>query len=144
MKRQNQSSSTSPVIYAVDREDTLDFIGTLFDTRSLPYRTFSDPQAAFEAFVSAAPRPTLLVTAALDHALSGLQLVPRYKEVAPTLRVVLLSGHPRSVMASALAEAAWSPDAMFTKGSEFDAERFLDRIEELVKGSATAPPVAAT
>ena len=130
-----QSSGQSPVIYAVGFEDLMKPFGVILSNRGLSYRTFTDAHALFEEFASARPRPAVLITGCLDGAGTGLRLIQKCKEIEPRLKVILWSGHSEETLASLLAKVPVIPDASFRKGSEFDTERFLDRIEELVRGS---------
>jgi hypothetical protein len=134
-----QSSSQSPVVYAVGNEELMEMLGKwLSEVKGLSCRTFTDADALFEEFASARPRPAVLITGCLDSACTGLRLIEKCKKIEPRLKVVMWSGHLEETLASLLARIPVIPDAIFRKGSEFDTERFLNKIEELVRGSGTS------
>ena len=117
MKLKQESLSPSPAIYALGDPDTMEMLETFLGLKGLNCRTFTEARVILGEFVSAQPRPAVLVTGCLDYDGSGLALIRKCQEIEPGLKVVLWSGHDEKTMASLLAKIPVTVDARFPKGA---------------------------
>jgi DNA-binding NtrC family response regulator len=143
MKRHEQSSGETPVIYAVGEKDLMELLGRILDEHGQSCRTFTDAHALFEVFASARQRPVVLITGCLDRECTGLRLIQKCKEIEPGLKVLLWSGYSEGTLASLLAKVPVIPDARLPKGKEIDLERLLSTIKGLVTGTLQTRPAAS-
>lgn len=82
-----------PLIYIVDDDPmVLRWVATVLKRARYQTGAFANPVVAYRAFVSAEPKPDLLI---LDYAMptmNGLELLRRCRAVAPTVKALSISG----------------------------------------------------
>ena len=142
MKLDQESLSRSPAVYALGDPDLMELFEAYLGREGLRCRTFTDARVTLEEFVSAQPRPAVLVTGCLDYDGSGLALIRKCQEIEPGLKVVLWSGHDEKTMASLLAMIPVTVDARFPKGEACDMRKLVETIEALARDTGVAPLTA--
>ena len=81
------------MIYVVDDEPMLLELATVI-LEPLGYRvkSFRDPEMSLKAFEAAKPRPDLLITDYAMHRMNGMELIEKFRELEPGLKILLVSG----------------------------------------------------
>jgi len=112
-------------IFIVDDEPMLlELAAAILEPLGYQVRTFSNPQAALEAYPAA--RPTVIVTDFAMGKVSGLDLIRECKRVEPLQKVLLLSG---TVGENALAGSDIKPDAFLAK--PYQIKDLVQSVQEL-------------
>jgi len=113
-----KSPRSQGTIYVVDDLRSMAELTTLF-LRRAGYRVemFLDPLAALDAFSSADPKPTLLITDFSMPEMNGLQLMARCKDLAPGLKTIAHSG---TLVESDCAVYQMKPDIILPKPARMD------------------------
>ena len=83
----------APLIYVVDDEPMLlELASVILEPNGYNIRTFRDPEVALQAFTSAKPRPDVVVTDYAMHTMNGMELIERFRKIAPEVKILLVSG----------------------------------------------------
>ncbi|MEW6157970.1 MAG: response regulator [Verrucomicrobiota bacterium] len=86
----------SRLIYVVDDETMIgEVVEVILKLEGLEPKFFSNPEDAFQAFVTESPKPALLLTDFLMTPINGMELIQRCKKVLPELKTILYSGNVR-------------------------------------------------
>jgi CheY-like chemotaxis protein len=120
--------SNGPLIYVVDDEPMLLELASVI-LAPLGYRieTFSDPEAALQAFKAAKPPPVLIITDYAMHEMTGAELMEACRKIRPGQKVLLVSGTVGPEIFSATAS---KPDCFLNK--PYQSKQLIDLVEELL------------
>jgi DNA-binding NtrC family response regulator len=125
------AANGAPLIYVVDDEPMLlELASVILEPQGYHIRTFRDPEMAVKAFVSARPRPALLITDYAMHSMNGMQLIEKFRELEPKQKILLVSG---TVTEEIFSESDCRPDAFLAK--PYLADQFTAAVENLLKAS---------
>ncbi len=95
-KKSNNSKTTGnsgALIYVVDDEPMLLELATvILEPQGYHLQTFRDPEMALQTFDAAKPRPDLLITDYAMHQMNGMQLIEKFRNLEPRLKILLVSG----------------------------------------------------
>lgn len=81
-------------IYVVDDEPMVgEVVATVLEMDGYQIRLFRNPAEALKAFITANPRPALLLTDFVMDGLNGMELIEHCKRAQPTLKTILYSGN---------------------------------------------------
>jgi DNA-binding NtrC family response regulator len=87
-------SESGPSIFVVDDEPMVgELVATVLEMDGFNIRLFRNAAEALKAFVSANPRPALLLTDFVMDGLNGMELIEHCKRAHPTLKTILYSGN---------------------------------------------------
>jgi DNA-binding NtrC family response regulator len=115
-------------IYVVDDEPLMaEVVAKKLALEGANPEVFNDSKAAWNAFLTAQPRPILLVTDFLMKSLNGLELIERCKKAEPNLKTVLYSGSIGMEVASRFTQ---KPDHFLPK--PFDLEYLAKTVRLLL------------
>lgn len=90
------AAEESPAIFVVDDEVIVgEVVEVILKVEGFNPVFFSNPEAAYQAFLKADPKPSLLLTDYLMSPINGMELIQLCKEAAPDLRTILYSGNVR-------------------------------------------------
>jgi DNA-binding NtrC family response regulator len=90
---ESASLESGPRVFVVDDEPLIaEFVASVVEMIGLQAVIFQDPQALWDAFVAANPRPKLLVTDYAMRPFNGMELIERCKRIEPGLKTILFSG----------------------------------------------------
>jgi DNA-binding NtrC family response regulator len=117
-----QSPETNPlagvVIYIVDDDMLMaEVVAKKLEMEGARPVVFHHSLTAWETFLTANPRPKLLVTDYLMKSLNGMELIERCKQIEPDLKTVLYSG---SVGLEITRKAKVKPDHFLPKPFNLD------------------------
>jgi len=117
-------------IFVVDDEPLLlELVATLLEPFGYEVKTFRDPATALQAFVSAQPRPELIVTDYAMHSMTGMDLIRECRRIRPEQKIILVSG---TVDESIYRNAAAKPDRFL--GKPYHAKRFVSTVQSVLAG----------
>jgi DNA-binding NtrC family response regulator len=118
-------SSVAPLAYLVDDEPMLlDLNEAVLRGMGFDVRRFRAAEIAFEAYRVAPVPPLIIVTDFSMHAMTGLELIQRCRELHPGQRVLMVSG---TVDASVFDESRQKPDGFMPKPYS------TDKLTEMVR-----------
>jgi len=118
-------SSAAPLAYIVDDEPMLlDLNEAVLRGIGFDVRRFRAAEIAFEAYRVAPVPPAIIVTDYSMHAMTGVELTQRCRELHPGQKVLMVSG---TVDASVFQDAAQKPDYFMPKPYS------TDRLTEIVR-----------
>lgn len=121
---------SKPLVYVVDDERDLTVIYRFcLEEAGYEVRIFHDRAKALQAFLTADPRPGLLITDYLGYPISAEELMRECRRAQPGLKVLMASGYVEGCLAFAGVE----PDRYLQK--PFSLERFITEVMSL-----TGPP----
>jgi two-component system response regulator MtrA len=101
------------VVFVVDDEAMVaEVVSVVLAMEGFETRVFTSPVDAWEAFLSASEKPSVLITDYWMYPYDGLELIARCREAHPELRTVLYSGN---VGSEAIQKMAMKPDAFLSK-----------------------------
>ena len=87
------AANSGPLIYVVDDEPMLlELAAVILEPQGFNLQTFRDPEMALETFDAARPRPDLLITDYAMHHMNGMQLIEKFRNLEPRLKILLVSG----------------------------------------------------
>ena len=117
------------LIFVVDDEPLLlDMTITILKPLGHKVRTFRDPEAAVRAFISADPRPDLIITDyAMHHDMTGIGLIEECRRIQPKQKIILVSG---TVDESIYRNSTIRPDRFLSK--PYQAEEFTGLIQSVL------------
>jgi len=107
----------------------LDLATVVLRTAGYEVRTFRDGEVALEAFKSADPKPTLVITDYAMHSMNGMDLVRECKQLVPGQKILLVSG---TVDEGIYRGSSVKPDRFLAK--PYHAEQLLEVIRALIGG----------
>ena len=82
------------LIYVVDDETMVgELVATVLEMDGYQISLFRNPAEALQAFITANPRPALLVTDFVMDGLNGMELIEHCKRAQPALKTILYSGN---------------------------------------------------
>jgi DNA-binding NtrC family response regulator len=111
-------------IYVVDDEQIIgELVATVLEMAGFQVKLFTHPTEALEAFITANPRPALLLTDFMMPGLNGMQLIETCKRTQPALKTILYSGH---VGAEVIQRYQVKPDFFIRK--PFQPNNLLDTV----------------
>jgi len=110
-----------------DEPMLLELAAAILQPQGYTIRTFRDPQTAAQAFASAQPPPTLVITDYAMHTMNGVELIEACRRIAPKQKFLMLSG---TVDERALDGAAWKPDRFLAK--PYSAHQLIQVVESMV------------
>src|SRR5262249_25108766 len=88
-----QATGLPPLVYLVDDEPLLlELAEMVLEGHGYRFQKFQDPTEAWSAFATANPPPTLLITDYAMHAMNGVELIIKCKQLRPELKTILISG----------------------------------------------------
>jgi DNA-binding NtrC family response regulator len=99
-------------------------------------KTFQDPAHALAAFVSASPRPGLVITDYLMPRMNGMELIKQMKRMAPQQKTILISG---VVDKEIYRDAAFKPDRFLAK--PYKINEFLQMVVGALLESKRVNPI---
>ncbi|MSU57399.1 MAG: response regulator [Pedosphaera sp.] len=86
-------ADSRPVVFVVDDEPMLLELNTvILEPMGFRVRSFRDPDTAVRAFSLSSPRPVLIVTDYAMHTMNGLDLITACRRVAPSQKIIMVSG----------------------------------------------------
>jgi DNA-binding NtrC family response regulator len=81
-------------VYVVDDEEMIgEVVEVILQLEGYRPKFFSDPEAAFQSFLSETVKPELLLTDFLMRPINGMELIERCKQACPELKTILYSGN---------------------------------------------------
>ena len=81
-------------IYVVDDEPMVgELVATVLEMDGYQTTLFRNPAEALKAFITANPRPALLLTDFVMDGLNGMELIEHCKRAQPALKTILYSGN---------------------------------------------------
>lgn len=81
------------LIYVVDDEPMLlELASVILEPQGYNLQTFRDPETALKTFNAAQPRPEVLITDYAMHQMNGMQLIEKFRNLEPNLKILLVSG----------------------------------------------------
>ena len=89
-------SSEAKIFIVDDEPDVLEVIAALLEMKGHDARVFSDPKEAFDAFLGAEVKPSLLISDYQMPKMNGMELLQLCKAEHPALRCISASGTLRS------------------------------------------------
>ena len=102
-----------PLVYVVDDEAMLlELAAVILQPLGCEILTFSDPEAALNAFARAVHRPDLLITDYAMHRMNGMELIHECRRIEPNQKILLLSG---TVGVEIFGGASAKPDKFLAK-----------------------------
>ena len=111
-------------IYVVDDEPMVgELVATVLEMDGYQTSLFRNPAEALKAFITANPRPALLLTDFVMDGLNGMELIESCKRTQPTLKTILYSGN---VGAEIIQRYAFKPDFFIRK--PFHPKTLLDTV----------------
>jgi CheY-like chemotaxis protein len=117
-----------PSIYVVDDEAMLlELAEVILKPIGYQVHTFRDPQQALDAFTAALPKPDLLITDYAMHTMNGMDLITACRRLAPSQRIILLSG---TVGPEIFYHAECKPDSFL--GKPYTARQLTDLVKSLL------------
>lgn len=123
-----ESDGGKGLIYIVDDEPMLlEMASVILEPLGYQLRTFRDPEAALKAFVSARPRPTLVVTDYAMHRLNGMDLIAGCRRAEPKQKILMVSG---TVGPDIYGTADQKPDGFLAK--PYHAKLLIDAVKALL------------
>lgn len=127
-KTTEHGATNRKVIFVVDDEPMLLELATIIlQPQGYQVTTFRDPELALEAFQAASPRPDLVITDYAMHSMNGMQLVEKFRAVAPHLKILLVSG---TVGEEVFREAAAKPDKFLAK--PYQPHQLIEGVRSLI------------
>ena|ERR1700677_914753 len=109
----NPARNSGPLIYVVDDEPMLlELASVILEPEGYQVQTFRDPEVALQTFEKAKNRPALLITDYAMHTMNGMQLVQQFRRIAPTQKILLVSG---TVGEDIFRDAPAKPDEFLAK-----------------------------
>lgn len=105
----------APKIYVIDNPSVLDIASFCLTQSGLSHSTFTDTADALRAMQLAEFPPKLLITGCLDSDFSGLQLAKKFKEILPTLKIIVITGYPTHRVEAELSKINLEPDVVWPK-----------------------------
>jgi CheY-like chemotaxis protein len=120
----------APLIYVVDDEPMLlELASVILEPNGYNIKTFRDPEVALQTFSSAKPRPDLIVTDYAMHTMNGMQLIERFRKLAPDVKILLVSG---TVGEEIFLSAPTRPDQFLAK--PYQAHALTEAVKSLLGG----------
>ena len=108
-----ESGGGKGLIYVVDDEPMLlEMANVVLEPLGYQLRTFRDPEAALNTFISARPRPLLVVTDYAMHRLNGMDLIAGCRRAEPKQKFLMVSG---TVGPDIYRTASQKPDGFLAK-----------------------------
>jgi len=87
------AGNSGALIYVVDDEPMLlELAAVILEPQGYNLQAFRDPEVALQTFSAAQPRPDLLITDYAMHNMNGMQLIERFRNLEPRLKILLVSG----------------------------------------------------
>src|ERR1700722_3101103 len=87
------AGNSGALIYVVDDEPMLlELAAVILEPQGYSLQTFRDPEMALQTFDEAQPRPDLLITDYAMHHMNGMQLIEKFRNLEPRLKILLVSG----------------------------------------------------
>jgi CheY-like chemotaxis protein len=87
------AGDSTPLIYVVDDEPMLlELAAVILEPQGYNLQTFRDPEMALQTFDAAQPRPDLVITDYAMHHMNGMQLIEKFRNLEPRLKILLVSG----------------------------------------------------
>jgi CheY-like chemotaxis protein len=123
-----ESGGDKGLIYIVDDEPMLlEMASVILQPLGYQLRTYRDPEAALNAFVSARPRPLLVITDYAMHRLNGMDLIVGCRRAEPKQRILMVSG---TVGPDIFRTAGQKPDGFLAK--PYHAKLLIDAVKALL------------
>jgi len=129
-KTDNSKSEANPkpLIFVVDDEPMLlELASVILEPLGYKVKTFRDPQAALDAFRSAKPYPSLLITDYSMHSMTGMDLIKACRKLEPQQRILLISG---TVDENIFRNSDVGPDRFLAK--PYQAKQLTDLVHDLL------------
>jgi len=118
----------APLAYIVDDEPMLlDLNEAVLRSIGFDVRRFRAAETAFECYRTAATPPAIIITDFAMHAMTGLELMERCRELHPDQKFLLVSG---TVDASEFRNAKQKPDQFIAK--PYSTDRLSAAVRSLV------------
>jgi CheY-like chemotaxis protein len=87
-----QAARLPPLVYLVDDEPLLlELAEMVLEGNGYRFQKFQDPTEAWNTFAAANPAPMLLITDYAMHAMNGVELIVKCKQLHPELKTILIS-----------------------------------------------------
>jgi CheY-like chemotaxis protein len=126
--RSGSASSGGGAIYVVDDEPMLlELAAVILAPLGYSVQTFRSPEAAVQAFISAKPRPVLVITDYAMHTMNGLELIEACRRIQPGQKALLLSG---SVAPDTYHNALTQPDGFLAK--PYQAKQLVAAVKSML------------
>ncbi|HOW64969.1 MAG TPA: response regulator [Candidatus Paceibacterota bacterium] len=117
------------VIYVVDDEPMVgEVVQILLQMEGFEPKLFQDPAVALMDFLSANPRPSLLITDFVMGSMNGMELIDNCKRIQPDLKTILFSGNVGEKITSSYSV---KPDRFVSK--PFQPKVLIEVIRSLLK-----------
>ncbi len=92
-KNSKTAGNSGALIYVVDDEPMLlELASVILEPQGYHLQTFRDPETALKTFNDAQPRPEVLITDYAMHQMNGMQLIEKFRNLEPNLKILLVSG----------------------------------------------------
>jgi CheY-like chemotaxis protein len=105
--------NSGALIYVVDDEPMLLELATvILEPEGYQIQSFRDPEVALQTFISAKPRPALLITDFAMHHMNGMELIEQFRRLEPAQKILLVSG---TVGEDIFRDAPAKPDEFLAK-----------------------------
>jgi CheY-like chemotaxis protein len=83
------------LVYVVEDEQALsDLYKSILEPNGYDVSTFRDRELAWKTFLAADPRPDLLITDYIGFPITAEELIKRFRQLRPELKVLMVSGYP--------------------------------------------------
>jgi DNA-binding NtrC family response regulator len=115
-------------IYVVDDEPMVgELVATVLEMDGYQTSLFRNPAEALKAFITANPRPALLLTDFVMDGLNGMELIEHCKRAQPTLKTILYSGN---VGVEIIRHYSVKPDYFIRK--PFHPKNLVDTVHQIL------------
>jgi DNA-binding NtrC family response regulator len=116
-------------IYLVDDDPALgELVASILEMEGYQIKQFTQPTEALKTFITANPRPVLLLTDFVMPDLNGMELIEQCKRTQPALKTILCSGY---VNAEVILRYQFKPDYFFRK--PFDPKILVDVVRSVLE-----------
>src|SRR5438046_3158545 len=116
------------LIYVVDDEPMLlELASVILEPLGYVVKAFRDPESAVEAFTSAKPRPSLVITDYAMHKMNGLALIEACRRLEARQKILLVSG---TVDEQIYQKSVWKPDHFLAK--PYHARQLVEVVQSML------------
>lgn len=124
----SREKNASKLIYVVDDEAMLlELAKVILAPLGYQVQTYRDPDAAVEAYRTAANRPNLIITDYSMHHMTGMDLIVACRQLQPSQKIILVSG---TVGEEIYRDSAIKPDRFLAK--PYEIRQLTDTIRALL------------
>jgi len=127
MANSHSKTATSPTVFVVDDEVLLlELAETILTPLGCKVCTFTDPEAALQAFPDT--RPAVVLTDYAMGRMSGMDLIRECRRLNPQQKTILISG---TVDGEVFADAPVKPDQFVAK--PYDVNKLAEIVRKMIE-----------